>query len=129
MYTANSMNCMSVAIVMALPGNVTIRAVYAARIQLSKHAGMKVMELVEKDVKPRDILTPAAFENALATDMALGCSTNSVLHLLAIANEAGVPMDLETIHKVSARPPTTVIWPRQALPTSRTSTRPAACRR
>src|SRR5699024_5099371 len=70
-----------------------------------KHAGMKVMELVEKDIKPRDILTPAAFENALATDMALGCSTNSVLHLLAIANEAGVPMDLETINKVSARTP------------------------
>ena len=105
MYTANSMNCLSEAIGMALPGNGTIPAVYAARIQLAKHAGMKVMELVEKDIKPRDILTPAAFENALATDMALGCSTNSVLHLLAIANEAGVPMDLETINKVSARTP------------------------
>ena len=105
MYTANSMNCLSEAIGMALPGNGTIPAVYSARIQLAKHAGMKVMELVEKDLKPRDILTPAAFENALATDMALGCSTNSVLHLLAIANEAGVPMDLETINKVSARTP------------------------
>ena len=105
MYTANSMNCLSEAIGMALPGNGTIPAVYSERIQLAKHAGMKVMELVEKDLKPRDILTPAAFENALATDMALGCSTNSVLHLLAIANEAGVPMDLETINKVSARTP------------------------
>ncbi len=97
MYTANSMNCLSEAIGMALPGNGTIPAVYSARTQLAKHAGMQVMKLVEQNLCPRDILTPAAFENALATDMALGCSTNSVLHLLAIANEAGVPMDLATL--------------------------------
>lgn len=105
MYTANSMNCLSEAIGMALPGNGTIPAVYAARTQLAKHAGMQVMELVRKNIRPRDILTPKAFENALATDMALGCSTNSVLHLLAIANEAEVPMDLSTINAVSAKVP------------------------
>lgn len=105
MYTANSMNCLSEAIGMALPGNGTIPAVYSARTQLAKHAGMQVMKLVEQNLCPRDILTPAAFENALSTDMALGCSTNSVLHLLAIANEAGVPMDLATINAVSARVP------------------------
>ena len=105
MYTANSMNSLSEAIGMALPGNGTIPAVYSARTQLAKHAGMQVMKLVEQNLCPRDILTPAAFENALATDMALGCSTNSVLHLLAIANEAGVPMDLATINAVSARVP------------------------
>ncbi|MCI6640574.1 MAG: dihydroxy-acid dehydratase [Pygmaiobacter massiliensis] len=105
MYTANSMNCLSEAIGMALPGNGTIPAVYAARTQLAKHAGMQVMELVRKNIRPRDILTPKAFENALATDMALGCSTNSVLHLLAIANEADVPMDLSTINAVSAKVP------------------------
>ncbi|WP_270912996.1 dihydroxy-acid dehydratase [Allofournierella sp. CML151] len=105
MYTANSMNCLSEAIGMALPGNGTIPAVYSARTQLAKNAGMQVMKLVEQNLCPRDILTPAAFENALATDMALGCSTNSVLHLLAIANEAGVPMDLATINAVSARVP------------------------
>ena len=105
MYTANSMNCLSEAIGMALPGNGTIPAVYSARTQLAKHAGMQVMKLVEQNLCPRDILTPAAFENALATDMALGCSTNSVLHLLAIANEAGVPMDLATINAVSTRVP------------------------
>ncbi|OUP25436.1 dihydroxy-acid dehydratase [Gemmiger sp. An194] len=105
MYTANSMNCLSEAIGMALPGNGTIPAVYSARTQLAKHAGMQVMKLVEQNLCPRDILTPAAFENALATDMALGCSTNSVLHLLAIANEAGVPMDLATINAVSAKVP------------------------
>ena len=105
MYTANSMNCLSEAIGMALPGNGTIPAVYSARTQLAKHAGMQVMKLVEQNLCPRASLTPAAFENALATDMALGCSTNSVLHLLAIANEAGVPMDLATINAVSAKVP------------------------
>ena len=94
MYTANSMNCLSEAIGMALPGNGTTPAVSAARIHLAKHAGMKIMELIEKDIKPRDILTPAAFRNALTCEMAIGCSTNSVLHLLAIANEAGVPLQL-----------------------------------
>ena len=105
MYTANSMNCLSEAIGMALPGNGTVPAVYAARTQLAKHAGMQVMQLVKENVCPRDILTPEAFENALATDMALGCSTNSILHLLAIANEAGVPMDLKTINAMSAKVP------------------------
>ena len=105
MYTANSMNCLSEAIGMALPGNGTIPAVHSGRIQLAKHAGMQIMELVEKNICPRDILTPAAFRNALATDMALGCSTNSVLHLLAIANEAEVPMSLETINEVSTVTP------------------------
>lgn len=105
MYTANSMNCLCEAIGMALPGNGTIPAVYSARTQLAKKAGMQIMELVKRDIKPRDILTPKAFQNALAVDMALGCSTNSVLHLLAIANEAGVPMDLNTINEVSSRTP------------------------
>ena len=105
MYTANSMNCLSEAIGMALPGNGTTPAVSAARIHLAKHAGMKIMELVEKDIKPRDILTPAAFRNALCCEMAIGCSTNSVLHLLAIANEAGVPLRLETLNELSAQVP------------------------
>lgn len=105
MYTANSMNCLCEAIGMALPGNGTIPAVYAARTQLAKHAGMRIMDLVRDGVRPRDILTPAAFRNALATDMALGCSSNSVLHLLAIANEADVPMSLETFNEMSAKVP------------------------
>ena len=105
MYTANSMNCLCEAIGMARPGNGTIPAVMAARTQLAKHAGMRIVDLVEKNVCPRDILTPAAFRNAVATDMALGCSSNSVLHLLAIANEAGVPMSLETFNELSAKVP------------------------
>ena len=102
MYTANSMNCLTEAIGMALPGNGTIPAVHSGRIQLAKHSGMQIMELVKKNICPRDILTPAAFKNAVATDMALGCSTNSVLHLLAIANEADAPVSLETFNEVSA---------------------------
>ncbi len=105
MYTANSMNCLSEAIGMALPGNGTTPAVTAARIHIAKHAGMKIMELVEKDIKPRDILTPQAFRNALCCEMAIGCSTNSVLHLLAIANEAEVPLKLETLNELSAQVP------------------------
>ncbi|MGN1007628.1 MAG: dihydroxy-acid dehydratase [Butyricicoccus sp.] len=105
MYTANSMNCLSEAIGMALPGNGTTPAVTSARIHLAKHAGMKIMELIEKDIKPRDILTPKAFRNALCCEMAIGCSTNSVLHLLAIANEAGVPLELETLNEISAKVP------------------------
>jgi dihydroxy-acid dehydratase len=105
MYTANSMNCLAEAIGMALPGNGTIPAVHAKRTHLAKRAGMKIMELVRGDIKPRDILTAKAFANALAVDMALGCSTNSVLHLLAIAKEADVPMSLELINEVSARTP------------------------
>ena len=105
MYTANSMNCLSEAIGMALPGNGTTPAVTSARIHLAKHAGMKIMELIEKDIKPRDILTPQAFRNALTCEMAIGCSTNSVLHLLAIANEAGVPLELEMLNEISAKVP------------------------
>ena len=105
MFTANSMNCLSEAIGIALPGNGTIPAVYAARIQLAKTAGMKIMELLEKNIRPRDIITPAAVKNALAVDMALGCSTNSILHLLAIANEAEVPMDLKVINEISSKTP------------------------
>lgn len=105
MYTANSMNCLSEAIGMALPGNGTTPAVTAARIHLAKHAGMKIMELIEKDIKPRDILTPAAFRNALTCEMALGCSTNSVLHLLALAHEAEVPLELSLINELSEKIP------------------------
>ncbi|MCL2403651.1 MAG: dihydroxy-acid dehydratase [Coriobacteriia bacterium] len=105
MYTANSMNCLAEAIGMALPGNGTIPAVYAARLRLAKQAGKQVMEMVERDIKPRDIMTPAAFENAMTVDMALGCSTNTLLHLPAIANEAQVPMTLGDAHEISARTP------------------------
>ncbi len=105
MYTANSMNCLSEAIGMALPGNGTVPAAYSARIRLAKQSGMKIMELLEKNATPRSIMTARAFDNALAVDMALGCSSNSVLHLLAIANEAGVRIDLEHINRLSARTP------------------------
>lgn len=105
MYTANSMNCLSEAIGMALPGNGTIPAVHAARIHLAKHAGMKIMELLEKNIKPRDILTPAAFQNALTCEMAIGCSTNTVLHLLALAHEAGVELNLSLLNELSAKVP------------------------
>ncbi|MDA0030516.1 dihydroxy-acid dehydratase [Brachyspira hyodysenteriae] len=105
MYTANSMNCLSEALGIALPGNGTIPAVYSARTLLAKKAGMQVMELLKKYIKPLDIITPESFKNALAVDMALGCSTNSVLHLLAIANEAGIELDLKIINEVSDRTP------------------------
>lgn len=105
MYTANSMNCLSEALGIALPGNGTIPAVYSARTSLAKKVGIQVMELLRKNIKPLDIITPESFKNALAVDMALGCSTNSVLHLLAIANEAGIPIDLKTINEVSDRTP------------------------
>ncbi len=105
MYTANSMNCLSEAIGMALPGNGTIPAVHAARIHLAKHAGMKIMELLEKDIKPRDILTPKAFRNALTCEMAIGCSTNTVLHLLALAHEAEVELNLELLNELSEKVP------------------------
>ncbi len=105
MFTANSMNCLTEVLGLGLTGNGTIPAVYAERIRLAKHAGMKVMELVEKDIKPSDILTQKAFENALTVDMALGCSTNSVLHLPAIANEAGMQIDLDIINEISSRTP------------------------
>ncbi|MCM1187211.1 MAG: dihydroxy-acid dehydratase [Lachnoclostridium sp.] len=105
MYTANSMNCLTEAIGMGLRGNGTIPAVYSERIRLAKHAGMKIMELVEKDIKPRDIMTPEAFQNALTVDMALGCSTNSMLHLPAIAREAGVELNLDMANELSAKTP------------------------
>ncbi|MEA4870532.1 Dihydroxy-acid dehydratase [bioreactor metagenome] len=105
MFTANSMSCLSEAIGMALPGNGTIPAVYAERLRLAKHAGMQIVELVQKDIRPSQILTKQAFENALAVDMALGCSTNSVLHLTAIAREAGVKLNLDLINETSARVP------------------------
>lgn len=105
MYTANSMNCLTEAIGMALRGNGTIPAVYSARLRLAKHTGMKIMELIEKDIRPRDILTPAAFHNAETVDMALGCSTNTMLHLPAIAHEAGVELDLHMVNEISDRTP------------------------
>ena len=105
MYTANSMNCLCEAIGIALPGNGTIPAVYSARTQLAKHSGMKIMEAIEADLKPSDIFTLEGFENALASDMALGCSTNTVLHLLALANEVGVDIDLNTINRISEQVP------------------------
>ncbi len=105
MYTANSMNCLSEAIGMALPGNGTIPAAYSARLRLAKHAGMKIMELVEKDIRPRDIMTEAAFHNAETVDMALGCSTNTMLHLPAIAHEAGVTISLDAANAISAKTP------------------------
>ena len=105
MYTANSMNCLTEVLGMGLKGNGTIPAVYSERIRLAKHAGMKIMELVEKDIKPRDIMTKDAFLNALTVDMALGCSTNSMLHLPAIAYEAGVELDLEVANEISKKVP------------------------
>lgn len=105
MYTANSMNCLSEVIGMALPGNGTIPAVYGDRIGLAKHAGMQIMKLVEKDIKPRDIMNEKAFRNALTMDMALGCSTNSMLHLPAIAHEAGVEITLDMANEISDKTP------------------------
>ena len=105
MYTANSMNCLTEVLGMGLRGNGTIPAVYSARIELAKHAGMKIMELVEKNIRPRDIMTPAAFRNALTADMALGCSTNSMLHLPAIANECGVTLNLDMANEISEKTP------------------------
>ncbi len=105
MFTANSMNCLTEALGMGLPGNGTIPAVYAERTRLAKKAGMKILDLVEKNIRPRDIMTEKAFQNALTVDMALGCSTNSVLHLTAIAHEAGVEMNLDIINEISMRTP------------------------
>ena len=101
MYTANSMNCLTEALGMGLKGNGTIPAVFSERIRLAKHAGMKVMELLEKNIRPRDIMTEKAFINALTVDMALGCSTNSMLHLPAIAHEAGVDLNVDIANEIS----------------------------
>lgn len=105
MYTANSMNCLTEALGMGLQGNGTIPAVYSERIKLAKHAGMQVMELWRRNIRPRDIMTEKAFLNALTVDMALGCSTNSMLHLPAIAHEAGVDLNMEIANEMSARTP------------------------
>lgn len=105
MFTANSMNCLCEAIGIALPGNGTIPAPFSARIQLAKKAGSQIMELVEKDIKPRDIITMDALKNAIAVDMALGCSTNSALHLPAIAHEAGLKLDLKLFNEISDKTP------------------------
>ncbi len=105
MYTANSMNCLTEALGMGLQGNGTIPAVYSERIKLAKHAGMKVMEMIEKNICPRDIMTEKAFVNALTVDMALGCSTNSMLHLPAIAREAGVALNVDIANGISAKTP------------------------
>ena len=105
MYTANSMNCLTEVLGMGLQGNGTIPSVYSERIQLAKHAGMQVMELLRKNIRPRDIMTEAAFRNALTMDMALGCSTNSMLHLPAIAHEAGVELNVDIANEISAKTP------------------------
>lgn len=105
MYTANSMNCLTETIGMALPGNGTIPAVHAARLRLAKEAGERVMELLKQDIRPKDILTPAAFENALRADMAIGCSSNTVLHLVAISYAAGCPVNLRRIDEIGRQTP------------------------
>lgn len=105
MYTANSMNCLTEAIGMALPGNGTIPAAYSARLRLAKHTGMQIMKLVERDIKPLDIMTKAAFHNAETVDMALGCSTNTMLHLPAIAHECGIKIDLDMANEISDKTP------------------------
>ncbi len=105
MYTANSMNCLTEVLGMGLAGNGTIPAVYSSRIELAKHAGMQIMELVRKNIRPRDIMTEVAIKNAITADMALGCSTNSMLHLPAIANECEVPFSLDEVNKISERTP------------------------
>ena len=105
MYTANSMNCLTEAIGMALRGNGTIPAVCSARLRLAKHAGMQIMELVQKDIRPRDIMTAAAFHNAETIDMALGCSTNTMLHLPAIAHECGIELSLDMANEISDQTP------------------------
>ncbi len=105
MFTANSMNCLTEALGMGLPGNGTIPAVHAKRIRLAKHAGMKIMELIDEDIRPRDVMTDAAFRNALAVDLALGCSTNTTLHVPAIAHEAGIDFHLDVLNDLSAKTP------------------------
>ena len=120
MYTANSMNCLTEVLGMGLKGNGTIPAVYSERIKLAKQAGMAVMDMYRKNIRPRDIMTAEAFENALTADMALGCSTNSMLHLPAIANECGIKIDLDMVNEISARTRTSAIWHRRATPTWKT---------
>ena len=115
MYTANSMNCLTEVLGMALKGNGTIPAVYSERIKLAKHTGMQIMELVKKNIRPRDIMTKDAFLNALTMDMALGCSTNSMLHLPAIAHEAGVELNVDIANEISAKTLTLPLAPAVSL--------------
>ena len=105
MFTANSMNCLSEAIGIALPGNGTIPAIFSKRLRLAKKAGFRIMELVRDEIKPRDIVTVDSIKNALAVDMAMGCSTNTILHLPAIANEAKIPFSLELVNEISNKTP------------------------
>ena len=105
MYTANSMNCLTEVIGMGLPGNGTVPAVYSRRLQLAKHAGMAVMDMLKRGITARDIMCPEAFRNALTVDMALGCSTNTMLHLPAIARECGIELDLAAANAMSERTP------------------------
>ena len=116
MYTANSMNCLTEVLGMGLRGNGTIPAVYSERIKLAKHAGMQVMEMYRRNIRPRDIMTKEALMNALTVDMALGCSTNSMLHLPAIAHEIGWDFDITFANEISAKRQICAIWHRQALP-------------
>ena len=125
MYTANSMNCLTEAIGMGLQGNGTIPAVYSERIKLAKHAGMKVMELLEKNIRPLDIMTEKAFMNALTVDMALGCSTNTMLHLPAIAHEIGFDFDIKFANPISEKHLTFVTLLLQVIHIWKTSTRQA----
>ena len=129
MFTANTMNCMTEVLGLGLPGNGTIPAVDARRIRLAKQAGMKVVELVEKDIRPSQILTREAFANALAVDMAIGGSTNTVLHLPAIAHEVGVTIDFNWINEMSARIPILPTCGRRDSTISKTWMRPAGSRR
>ena len=126
MYTANSMNCLTEVLGMGLPGNGTILAVYSERIKLAKHAGMQVMEMYRKNIRPRDIMTKEAVLNALTVDMALGCSTNSMLHLPAIAHEIALTLILLLPMKSAKKLLISVIWHLQVPPTWRISMRRAA---
>ena len=126
MYTANSMNCLTEVLGMGLRGNGTIPAPYSARIQLAKEAGMQVMELVRRDIRPLDIMNEKSIRNAITMDMALGCSTNSMLHLPAIANECGVEFDLDVVNEISEKTPNLCHLAPQDLPIWRILTRQAA---
>lgn len=126
MFTANSMNCLTEVLGMGLPGNGTIPAVQSARIRLAKQAGMKVMELLEKNIRPRDIMTYDAFLNAMTVDMALGCSTNSMLHLPAIAHECGYKLDMHLANEISEKLRTSAIFLLPVLTLLKSSMKPAA---
>lgn len=125
MFTANSMNCLTEVLGMGLPGNGTIPAVQSARIRLAKKAGMKVMELLEKNIRPRDIITYDAFLNAMTVDMALGCSTNSMLHLPAIAHECGYKLDMHLANEISEKTPNLCHLSPAAPTLLKNSTKPA----